>query len=211
MRPVLSPVELVHLLAEVGAYGVNFHDDDLIPIDASPADRDRIVKDFKKALAETGLKVPMATTNLFGDPAPWTLQEGTGATLLSFVNTEKYPPSVFYLAMTLGPALIALAAFEFAHGKVADFFVTFGRVPLFFYVGHLLLLHVMAVAFAAITYGDVAWLFGSPGIAAKPQGCGLGLPGVYLVWLIALAILYLPCRWFAEVKRRRSDAWLSYV
>jgi xylose isomerase len=69
VRPVLSPVELVHLLAEVGAYGVNFHDDDLIPIDASPADRDKIVRDFKKALAETGLKVPMATTNLFGDPS----------------------------------------------------------------------------------------------------------------------------------------------
>jgi xylose isomerase len=69
VRPILSPVQLVHLLAEVGAYGVNFHDDDLVPLDASPSERDRIVKDFKKALAETGIKVPMATTNLFGDPA----------------------------------------------------------------------------------------------------------------------------------------------
>jgi xylose isomerase len=69
VRPVLSPVELVHLLAEVGAYGVNFHDDDLIPIDATPAERATIIKDFKKALADTGLKVPMATTNLFGDPS----------------------------------------------------------------------------------------------------------------------------------------------
>jgi len=69
VRPVLSPVEIVHLLAEVGAYGVNFHDDDLIPIDATPSERDKIVKDFKKALAETGLKVPMATTNLFTDPS----------------------------------------------------------------------------------------------------------------------------------------------
>jgi len=68
-RPVLSPVELVHLLAEVGAYGVNFHDDDLIPIDATPAERATIIKDFKKALADTGIKVPMATTNLFGDPS----------------------------------------------------------------------------------------------------------------------------------------------
>jgi xylose isomerase len=69
VRPVLTPVELVHLLAEVGAYGVNLHDNDLVPIDATAAERDRIVADFKKALAETGLKVPMATTNLFGDPA----------------------------------------------------------------------------------------------------------------------------------------------
>ena len=69
VRPVLKPVELVHLLAEVGAYGVNFHDNDLVPIDATPAERDAIVRDFKKALAETGLVVPMATTNLFTDPA----------------------------------------------------------------------------------------------------------------------------------------------
>jgi xylose isomerase len=69
VRPVLKPVDLVHLLAEVGAYGVNFHDNDLVPIDATPAERDAIVRDFKKALAETGLVVPMATTNLFTDPA----------------------------------------------------------------------------------------------------------------------------------------------
>jgi xylose isomerase len=69
VRAKLSPVEIVHLLAEVGAYGVNFHDNDLVPIDASPADRDQIVNDFKAALQETGLIVPMATTNLFGDPA----------------------------------------------------------------------------------------------------------------------------------------------
>ena len=69
VRPKLSPVELVHMLAEVGAYGVNLHDTDLAPIDATPAERDRIVADFKAALRETGLVVPMATTNLFTDPA----------------------------------------------------------------------------------------------------------------------------------------------
>jgi xylose isomerase len=69
VRARLSPLKLVHLLAEVGAYGVNFHDNDLVPIDASPAERDKIVAEFKQALAETGLVVPMATTNLFSDPA----------------------------------------------------------------------------------------------------------------------------------------------
>ena len=69
VRPALSPVEIVHLLADVGAYGVNFHDNDLVPIDATPAERDRIVADFKKALADTGVVVPMATTNLFSDPS----------------------------------------------------------------------------------------------------------------------------------------------
>ena len=69
VRAALSPVELVHMLAEVGAYGVNFHDNDLVPIDATPVERDQIVRDFKKALENTGLDVPMATTNLFSDPA----------------------------------------------------------------------------------------------------------------------------------------------
>ncbi|HEU5086690.1 MAG TPA: xylose isomerase, partial [Roseiflexaceae bacterium] len=69
VRKPISPVEIVHLLAECGAWGVNFHDNDLVPIDATPAERDQIVRDFKAALNETGLVVPMATTNLFTDPA----------------------------------------------------------------------------------------------------------------------------------------------
>jgi len=69
VRKAITPVEIVNMLAEVGAYGVNFHDNDLVPIDATPAERDRIVADFKKALADTGVVVPMATTNLFSDPA----------------------------------------------------------------------------------------------------------------------------------------------
>jgi hypothetical protein len=139
------------------------------------------------------------------------LHDEISATVLSFVNVEKYPPSALYLAMTLGPALIAMAAFESAKGKLARFFVIFGRVPLFYYVAHLLLLHTMAVVFAAAVHGDVAWLFGGLPIEAKSEGYGLSLPGVYLVWMIAVAVLYLPCRWFAEVKRRRGDGWLSYL
>jgi uncharacterized membrane protein len=154
--------------------------------------------------------VLLRATNVYGDPAPWALHDNVGATVLSFVNNEKYPPSALYLAMTLGPALIALAAFESAKGKLAQFFVIFGRVPLFYYVAHLLLLHSIAIVFAAVVLGDVARLFGPP-IAGKPEGYGLSLPGVYLIWLIAVAVLYLPCRWFAELKRRRGDGWLSYL
>ena len=154
--------------------------------------------------------VVLRATNVYGDPAPWALHDSFSATVLSFLNTEKYPPSALYLAMTLGPALIAMAAFERVRGKLARFFVIFGRVPLFYYVAHILLLHTLAVVFAAAVYGDVAWLFGGP-FEGKPEGYGLSLAGVYLVWILAVAVLYVPCRWFADLKRRHSTGWLSYL
>jgi uncharacterized membrane protein len=162
--------------------------------------------------AVTLVFVLLRATNLYGDPAPWMAHDGLAATVLSFVNTEKYPPSLLYLAMTLGPALLALAGLEAAKGKVARTLVTFGRVPLFFYMAHLLLLHGLAVVFATTVYGDAAWLFGGLSIGGKPEGYGrLSLPGVYLAWMLVVAALYLPCRWFADIKRRRADVWLSYL
>ena len=155
--------------------------------------------------------VLLRATNLYGDPAPWVAYDGVVATALAFIDLEKYPPSALYLAMTLGPALLALAAFEAARGRLARVFVVFGRVPLFYYVLHILLLHGLAVAFSAATLGEIAWLFGGLALDRQPEGYGLGLPGVYLMWLLAVALLYLPCRWFAGVKRRRRAAWLSYL
>ena len=108
-------------------------------------------------------------------------------------------------------ALVYVAWEGIAKGKLARCFVVFGRVPLFYYVAHLLLIHSMAVVFAAATNGHVAWLLGGLPIEAKPEGYGLSLPGVYLTWLIVVAALYLPCRWFAEVKRRSTAGWLSYL
>jgi uncharacterized membrane protein len=174
-----------------------------------PAARRRCLVGLGVAL--TSGFVLLRAANVYGDPAPWDLYDDVSATVLSFINAEKYPPSALYLAMTLGPALIAMAAFESARSKLARFFVLFGRVPLFYYVAHLLLLHMIAVVFAAAAHGDVGWLFGGLPIEAKSEGYGLGLPGVYLVWLIVVVLLYLPCRWFAEVKRRRSNGWLSYL
>lgn len=113
--------------------------------------------------------------------------------------------------MTLRPALIALAAFDTAGGKGAQLLVTFGRVPLFYYLAHLLLLHTLAIVVAAAMHGDAAWLPGGARPGGKPAGYGLGLLGVYLIWALAVAMLYLPCRWFAEVKRRHEAWWLSYL
>jgi uncharacterized membrane protein len=154
--------------------------------------------------------VVLRLTNLYGDPAPWAVQDSGMSTLLSIVNVEKYPPSLLYLMMTLGPGLMALAAFEGARGPLAAWMTTFGRVPLLYYVAHIFLLHALAVAVAWLTLGDASWLFGSLP-SQKPAARGFALPGVYAVWLLVVACLYPFCRWFADVKRRRSEWWWSYL
>jgi uncharacterized membrane protein len=135
--------------------------------------------------------IVLRLTNGYGDPAPWAPADGVLATVLSFVNCEKYPPSLLYLAMTLGPALVLLAYADRARGAAAGVIVTFGRVPMMFYIAHIFLLHTMA-------------LF-------KPENYGFTLAAVYLLWIAAVAALYPLCRWFADLKQRRSDGWLSYV
>jgi uncharacterized membrane protein len=152
----------------------------------------------------------LRATNLYGDPQPWIAHETALATLLSFLNVEKYPPSLLYLMMTLGPGLLLLAAFESARGRIADIVITFGRVPFAYYIAHIYLIHVLAVAYAWSIGIDTAWLFGifPP---EKPAGFGLSLAGVYLVWVVVVVALYPLCRWFAALKQRRNDWWLSYL
>ena len=150
----------------------------------------------------------LRATNLYGDPAPWVAQDSLLATVLSFVNCEKYPPSLLYLAMTLGPALMLLAAFESVHGPLANWIMTFGRVPLFYYVAHIFWLHMLAVLYAWMLVGDFAALIGS---MHKPAGYGLGLTGIYAVWLAVVVALYPACRWFASIKQRRTEWWWSYL
>jgi uncharacterized membrane protein len=154
--------------------------------------------------------IVLRASNLYGDPAAWSVQGSALATALSFIDCEKYPPSLLYLMMTLGPALILLALFERAHGAFAGVVTTFGRVPFFFYVVHVAFIHALAVGFAWITVGDVGWMFGVS-FSQKPASYGLGLPGVYIVWLCVLAALYPPCRAFAALKRRRREWWWSYL
>ena len=164
---------------------------------------------FGSGLLLVGIFVGMRAVNGYGDPAPWQPQEGWVATLLSFINCEKYPPSLLYLAMTLGPALIALGAFERARGKVSEWLITFGRVPFLFYVAHIYLLHLVAVAAAIVMGDDLQWLFKD--LSAKPPGYRGESDSLYALWLGILLLLYPPCRWFAMVKQRRNDRWLSYL
>jgi len=154
--------------------------------------------------------VLIRATNLYGDPAPWTPQERVLATVLSFINCEKYPPSLLYLMMTLGPALLLLAAFERMRGRFADIIATFGRVPFFYYVAHLYFIHVLALIAAWWSTGEVGWLL-SGHLPDKPASYGYGLAGIYAVWLVVVVALYPACRWFADVKQRNRAWWLSYL
>jgi uncharacterized membrane protein len=140
--------------------------------------------------------VLLRASNLYGDPAPWIGQATWLSTALSFLNCEKYPPSLLYLMMTLGPALMLLAAFEHARGGWARVLATFGQVPFFFYVVHIYLIHALAIA---------------AGVTASLPKTGVGLPGIYLIWLLVLALLYPICRWFAGLKQRGSGWWWSYL
>jgi uncharacterized membrane protein len=145
--------------------------------------------------------VLLRASNFYGDPAPWSVQANWLSTALSFLNCEKYPPSLLYLMMTLGPALMLLAAFEHARGVFARVLAIFGKVPFFFYVVHIYLIHALAVVTG----------FAMTGVLTSTTGVGFGLPGIYLVWLLVLALLYPLCRWFAGLKERRSEWWWSYL
>ena len=156
---------------------------------------------FRLGAAVTLGFIVLRATNLYGDPDPWTVQESWLSTVLSFLNCEKYPPSLLYLMMTLGPALMLLASFEHAHGAFARLLATFGQVPFFYYVVHIYLIHGLAVTTA----------FAMTGALTSTPTIGLSLPGVYSVWLLVLVLLYPICRWFAELKERGSGWWWSYL
>jgi uncharacterized membrane protein len=145
-------------------------------------------------------------TGLYGDPLPFEAQASAAKTWMAFFNTQKYPPSLQYLLMTLGPALILLAWFE--RIRVPGWLVTIGSVPLFFYVAHLYLLRFTSAPISLWRFGEAA-LEMPPGIAGAAK---VGLPATYIIWVLAVFLLYIPCRWFAELKQRRRDLpWLSYL
>ena len=162
----------------------------------------------------TALFVILRAINIYGDPAPWSTQKNLVFSVLSFVNTTKYPPSLLFLLMTLGPAIIALAFFESRGGGgwLREFFVTFGRVPLFFYLLQWYTAHLIAVLLNVAFGKSARWLFQTPidWVGTRPDS-GLNLGVVYLSWLAGVLLLYPLCKWFAGVKQRRRDSWLSYL
>ena len=154
----------------------------------------------------------------FGYPrsaGPWSVQPTISLTVISFFNMLKYPPSLDYLLMTLGPALILLGLLDGAQGGAraeSIFCWCMAGCRCFYYVLHIYLLNVMASLIALAFHQPICTARSSADFVQRPVGYGHGLPFIYAMWILAVAILYLPCRWFMEFRSRHRDwAWLSYL
>lgn len=150
-------------------------------------------------------------------PGQWHPQSTLAMSIVSFLDLEKYPPSLQFLLMVVGPSLILFSVVDkFGASERFDRWakpiVVFGRVPLFFYVLHLYAIHFAAILLAKLSHQPVGWLWkGGFWMNEVPEGYGHGLPMVYLTWLVVIVVLYFPCAWFAEYKRRHKAWWLSYL
>jgi uncharacterized membrane protein len=167
-----------------------------------------------------GLFLVLRGFNLYGDPRPWhaAAQGRNGLppmpALLAFLNTTKYPASLCFLLMTLGPIIALIPLLEGLRGALARRIAIFGRVPFFFYMLHIPLIHALALVVSKIRLGVVSpWLFTNHpmGNPEPPEGYVWSLPLLYLIWGITIGLLYLPCQWFADLKARRDDWWLKYL
>jgi uncharacterized membrane protein len=174
----------------------------------------------RAVLLRVGLALPAAfivlrTLNVYGDPSRWKAQSTVSHTILSFLNATKYPPSLLFLLMTLGFTLLGLCAFDDGLPRVLKPALVVGRVPMFYFVLHLPLIHLLAVFTAYVRYGSGHWFFESPSLDrypfTRPPGWGYSLPVVYALWALVVIVLYKPCKWFSELRARSRSPWLSYM
>jgi uncharacterized membrane protein len=179
-----------------------------------PARRQRFL--VRLGIALSIAFVVIRALNRYGEPVPWAAQHSALFTVLSFLNCTKYPPSLDFLLMTLGPALVAMAWLERVRFSDANPLIVFGRVPLFYFVVHLAVIHVLAILVGFFRYGWHGFLLlpapsmGGPA-QAFPADYGISLLAVYGMWIAVVVMLYPVCRWYAQLKQRRHDWWLSYL
>jgi uncharacterized membrane protein len=153
--------------------------------------------------------IALRYTNKYGDRRPWSEEKDAAFTIFSWLNCWKYPPSLLYLLMTLGPSLTLLGLFEFVPDKPSRWLLYFGRVPMFFYIIHIYLIHAVAAGLAYLRFGVPMWDLKTYNDSRPEMGYNLWV--VYAIWIGVILVLYLPCRWFAGVKARHKSAWLSYL
>lgn len=157
------------------------------------------------------LFVALRASNLYGDPAPWSGQRrGWDYTVLSFLNVSKYPPSLLFASLTLGVALLALSVAERSTGRLSRWLRTYGQVPFFYFLLHLMLISSGAWVWTRVTFGSgINLSFTSP--PNWPKAYEPDLVRAYLVWALVVLALYWPCRWYQSYKQRHSCWWLSYL
>ncbi|HEY8164870.1 MAG TPA: heparan-alpha-glucosaminide N-acetyltransferase domain-containing protein [Gemmatimonadaceae bacterium] len=165
--------------------------------------------------------IVLRATNLYGNPSDWAVQKTAAMTVVSFLNVQKYPPSLLFLMMTIGPAFLALAWWDRyntpAEGTtprpaIARWLITYGRVPLFFYLGQWVVAHSIGYFLSVIAGKPTDIYFRLPGPGSTPApNVGFNLGVVYAAWITGVLLLYPLCRWYAGVKARRRDWWLSYL
>ena len=176
-----------------------------------PPERRRTVC-LRLGIAASALFVVLRGLDVYGDPRPWSSSRMPW--VFAFLGTTKYPASLSFLLMTLGPTLILLALAERWRGTIVDAITAFGRVPFFYYLLHIPVIHLAACAVSLIREGQVnGWLFGNHPLAPPPvpDGYMWGLGLLYVVFGVCVIALYFPCRWFADVRARRRSRWLSYL
>jgi uncharacterized membrane protein len=170
---------------------------------------------LRLGIALTVSFVLLRAINIYGDPSRWVAQRTTVYTVLSFLNTTKYPPSLLFLLMTLGPALIFLWAVDTHTPSLLRPALIIGKVPMFYYLLHFFFIHLLAVIICLARYGHIHWMFESPDLAhfpiTQPPGWGLTLPFVYLLWAFVVVALYPLCRRYAALKQRSNNPLLSYL
>jgi uncharacterized membrane protein len=176
--------------------------------------------ELRAGVAMLATFVLLRWSNLYGDPVPWTAQANWWRTLLCFFNVQKYPPSLLFMLATLGLSALAMAAIESAVGRATfararGVLEVYGRVPFFYFLLHIALIHLLALVFTIAVGGDWHWWlaeFPNGGVlAGRPSGYGYGLIVVWCVWLFVVALCYPACRWYAGVKARSRNPLLSYL
>ena len=178
------------------------------PILQKPAEARRRIC-LRLGLALTAVYVALRLLGIYGDPRPWDRHS-----LFSFLNTAKYPASLEYLCMTIGPMFLLWAIVEGWTGRLAKIIETFGRVPMFYYLLHIPLIHLAACIVSLIREGHVdAWLFTNHPLDPGPLPAGYmwSLSLLYLVYAVCLVLLYFPCRWYARLKATKRSGLLSFI
>lgn len=172
--------------------------------------RKRILRNI--GLTLFALFILLRAFNIYGDPAPWSIQKNGLLTVLSFLNVTKYPCSLLYLCITLGTALLILAYSENVSNRISRILVVYGNVPFFYYVLHWALAQTITVTLFFATGHHLADKNNDvTGFPFSPNSFGLPLAGVYLVWLFLITALYFPCRWYGRYKITHRQWWLSYL